>query len=202
MSLFVRILLSLKMRFDIKQNYVRMEYLSHGSTITHLNLIKQDTKIMTSILNNEAQLKVYPFTVGKDEIKEIVLLAGLNLNIDPKLVEFAKAHPIFNHDIKIGKIKIIETEVAVKGEKEGYLYSDDKKVGEETLVIDNELLNKIPTYRPEKETLLKYSGVGDSTADKILALMPKDGWKDKASFKADTAEFGIDWSPKGKKAAK
>jgi hypothetical protein len=156
---------------------------------------------MTSILNSDRMLRVYPFLID-EQIKEISLLPGLNLNIDPNYIEPAKLHPIFAHDLASGKLKIIETEVDIKGSKEGYDYSDDAKVGEETLVIDNEVLKEVPRYRPERETLLRYTGVGESTADKILALQPKDGWESKQAFKDDTAEFGIDWSPKGKKAAK
>jgi hypothetical protein len=154
---------------------------------------------MTSIYNSKSNALGYSF-VHLDTIADLFLLPDLNIDINPKLVESAKQHPIFKADLLNGVIRIIETEVPVVGKKEGLDYTDLKEK-EEVLVTSQEKL-ELPRYMPDRATLVKYSGVADRTASLILANMPKGGWASKTEFKKDTEKYQIDWSPEGLKEHK
>lgn len=152
---------------------------------------------MSSILNTEARLIAFQYPYY-DSIVTLKLLPGLNLNVDNKAIDILSDNKVWQQFIAKKTLVIYEVEPSIKGEKEGLNYTDLEDQ-EEVLVTEQEAL-KNPTYIPSKETLLRYSGVGNSKAERILALMPKGGWKSKADFKADTADFDVDWSPEGLKA--
>jgi hypothetical protein len=136
---------------------------------------------------------------------KLTLLPDYNFNVDSKLMEKAKKHPVIQQYILDGLIKPgVAIDAQIKGQENG-LNIVDTPLKEGAIVTNNDVVNssESPKYAPTKDRLISYHGVTKVIANRMLASMPSGGWTSKAAFLSDPniSKFEIDWSEENLKAS-